>query len=136
MNTLKKLPKNKDITYFNLETMEKECTYNQCYQKFVQINEWDVKCLDGKKPIKFKTFFHECPDCGRREKSSVDKQMSKQKYESAIFGEDSVNPPELTPSEELKVKKFMEKKSEYGQYVYGSLKPTITDSQYNKRLKK
>jgi hypothetical protein len=30
----------------------------------------------------------------------------------------------------------MEKKSEYGQYVYGSLNPTITDSQYNKRLKK
>lgn len=136
MNALKKLPKKKDITYFNLETMEKECSYNQCYQKFVQTSEWDVKCLDGKKPIKFKTFFHECPDCGRREKSSIDKKMSKQKYESAIFGKDSVNPPELTPEEKLEVKKFMEKKKDYGTYLNGTPRPTMTDAQWNRKFKK
>jgi len=136
MNSLKKLPKNKDITYFNVETMEKECTYNQCYQKFVQTSEWDVKTFGGELPIKFKTIFHQCPACERRHKSSSDIKDSIQNYESAIFGEDSVNTPEFTSEEELKIKKFMEKKKEYGRYIHGSPRPTMTDAQYNIRIKK
>jgi hypothetical protein len=135
MNTLKKLPKNKDITYFNVETMEKECTYNQCYQKFVRTSEWDVKSTAGIFPIKFETVFHQCPDCGRKHKSHNDVKDSAKNYESVICAAPSER-PELTPQEWLEVEKFMENKKEYGKYIHGSPRPTMTDAQWNKRVAK
>lgn len=84
---LKKLPKNKaDIRFINPETMEVECTYNQCFQKFIEDEEYVIKTPSWNeyKPIKHKNFFHKCPDCGRSYSSSEDKGKSIKDYESNL----------------------------------------------------
>lgn len=107
---LKKLPKNKgDLKFLNKETFEVECSYNECYTKFIEGNGtavWTPK-WNGYKPIKFTTYFHECPECGRRIQGTADKTKNWQSYESAICG----NGPKITQSE---MDKAIEEVSSFG----------------------
>ena len=87
---LKKLPKNKaDVKFINPETMEVECTYNQCFEKFVEAEEYVIKTPNWNdyKPIKHKNYFHKCTECGRSYASSEDKSKSVRDYESGFFEE-------------------------------------------------
>lgn len=94
---LKKLPKNKDdVKFINPETMEVECTYNQCFEKFVEAEEYLIKTpgWNDYNPIKHKNFFHKCIECGRSYANSEDKGKSIRNYESSI-----TNGLELTTQE-------------------------------------
>lgn len=87
---LKKLPKNKaDVKFINPDTMEVECTYNQCFEKFVEADEYVIKTPNWNdyKPIKHKNYFHKCTECNRRYASNEDKGKSIKSYESGFFEE-------------------------------------------------
>lgn len=101
--TLKKLPKNKsDIIFINPRTMEKECTYNTCFEKFVETSEYVIKTpqQNGYKPIKHLKYYHKCEECGRVQSSSEDKSKTVRDYQICSFHE-----PELTESEKKMVVK-------------------------------
>jgi S-adenosylmethionine synthetase len=137
--SLKKKPKHKDIKYINSTTMEVECTYNQCFKKFVQKTKYkvNVPSWNNFKPIKFLYAFHECPDCKRTVQNKEDNYQSIENYQSSIYGEASINTPELTPEEISYVNKFIKDKKEYGKYLNKGILPSWeSDSAYNKRFKK
>ena len=121
--TLSRLPKNKDITFIDPKTMESMCRYNECYKKFAQKSKYKINMLNGDQPIKFKTYFHECIDCGMVHKNKEDRGLSVKNYESAIIGKDT--PPELTEKEKKYVDDFLQKKSKYARYMNGSPRPTF-----------
>ena len=103
---LKKLPKNiADVKFINPDTMEVECTYNQCFKKFVEAQEYVIKTpnWNGYKPIKHKKYFHMCTKCGRCYASSEDKGKTIRDYESGFF-EDT-----LTSEDVKKVLKQLKK---------------------------
>lgn len=96
---LKKLPKNKaDIRFLNVETMEVECTYNQCFAKFIEANAPTIKTPEWNdyKPIKHINYFHQCNECNRTQKNNDDKRKSISDYESRIASGKSL---ELTEDE-------------------------------------
>ena len=96
---LKKLPKNKsDIRFLNVETMEVECTYNQCFSKFIEANAPTIKTPEWNdyKPIKHINYFHQCNECNRTQKNNDDKRKSISDYESRIASGKSL---ELTEDE-------------------------------------
>ena len=71
-----------DVKFYNTETMEVECTHNQCHKKFVQKTEEGVLTpkWNNSKPIKFERLFHECSKCGRKYHSKKDQSQSKKNY--------------------------------------------------------
>ena len=98
---LKKLPKNKaEVKFINPETMEVECTYSECFQKFVESDKYLIKTpgWNNYKPIKHKSYFHKCTECGRSYANPDDKKKSISSYESSIV----TRPFELT-NEDMKV---------------------------------
>ena len=64
-----------DVKFYNAETMEVECTHNQCHKKFVQKTEGG-----SIKNIQFERIFHECSKCGRKYHSKKDQSQSKKNY--------------------------------------------------------
>ena len=103
---LKKLPKNKeDVKFINPDTMQVECTYNQCFTKFTESEEFVFKTpgWNEYRPIKHKNFFHKCSECSRKYQNSNDKGKSIQNYESSLFE------PTLTSDETKKVLKQLKK---------------------------
>ena len=105
--SLKKLPKNKaDVKFINPETMEVECTYNQCFTKFIESKEFVIKTpsWNDYKPIKHTSYFHKCTECGRSYASSEDKGKSIRDYE--INGS---RDPQLTANETKQLLKQLKK---------------------------
>lgn len=86
--TLKKLKKNQaEIKFINPDTMEVECIYSECFQKFVSESKTVIKTplWNNYKPIKHKTYFHRCDECSREFSDSDDNGKSIQDYERSRF---------------------------------------------------
>ncbi len=84
---LKKLPNNKNVKYINPETGKVDCTYNDCFTKFIESSRteiWTPKVSDGYLIVKFRTHHHECTECKRTQSSSSDKRKSMESYKNQI----------------------------------------------------
>jgi len=79
-----------DVKFFNLETGEVVCTFNQCLHKFTIIGSEDITRTpivgvdDNDKFIRTevvsKTYFHQCKECGRKVSDKTDKKKSYHSY--------------------------------------------------------
>lgn len=106
---LKKLPDDRDVTFFDVNTGKISCSYNECYKKFVESSEpkiWTPTNKDYYNDIvKFRSFFHQCTECGRKHLSKSDERKSKESFHDYGFAF-TVTPtddPELVlTDEELK----------------------------------
>jgi hypothetical protein len=73
MSKLKKLKV--DITYIDPKTMEKVCSFNECIDKFTIEGEETIKSPKG--PLyDYVVCYHECSQCGRRERLRGDKSKA------------------------------------------------------------
>ena len=87
--------KRRDISYINLNTLEVECTYNQCYKKFKAGQEettWYPRKYspEGALGVIFTTYFHKCSECGRKEQNMADKNCSIWTYHNAVSGQSDI----------------------------------------------
>ena len=81
--------KKNDVNYIDLATGEVECTFNECRLKFKPahaVNSFSPKRHNDGMTFEFVEYFHECTDCGRKQKGSGDRGKSISSYESAICG--------------------------------------------------
>jgi hypothetical protein len=72
-----------DIKFFNLETGEVVCTFNQCLHKFTVTGSHDITRtpivgmdVDNnyiRSEVVSKTYFHQCSECGRKVSDKEDK---------------------------------------------------------------
>lgn len=79
-----------DVKFFNLETGEVVCTFNQCLHKFTEVGCHDiirnpVIGMDDdekfiRKEVVSQTFFHQCSECGRKISDKTDKKKSFDSY--------------------------------------------------------
>ena len=98
---LKKKSEKDDVRFIDPVTMQVRCSYNQCYQKFVESSRPDIKTPfwgDTYHPIKSTVYFHKCSECGMSFSSNEDKSRSIRDYNNNLF-EDHV----LTPEENKQV---------------------------------
>ena len=81
--------KKNDISYINPTTGETDCMFNECRLKFKPA--YDVNSISPQKHNKgmtyeFAEYFHECTDCGRRQRGNTDRGKSISSYQAAICG--------------------------------------------------
>jgi hypothetical protein len=79
-----------DIKFFNLETGEVVCTFNQCLHKFTitgthDITRTPVVGMDEndkfiRKEVVSETYYHQCSECGRKVSDKADKNKSFDSY--------------------------------------------------------
>lgn len=104
---LKKLPKNKsDIKFINAETMQVECTYNQCFKKFVESDRYVIETTEDYdyNPIKYKSYFHKCTECERLYANRDDKTKTYEDFLNQRF-----STPKLTLEETEQVLKQLKR---------------------------
>lgn len=80
-----------NITYYNLKTMEPECSYNECYKKFtpeVTVEAGHSHFITEKygpnAHFMREHYHHVCNTCGRRESNKKDKNKT---YKAWFSGE-------------------------------------------------
>ena len=86
MKALKHKPDKNNVTFINPETMEVECTLNDCLHKF-DIRSFDIDTKHpqwSKVPITNRQFHHKCNECGRKYAFKQDKIASFVDYEANI----------------------------------------------------
>ena len=66
-----------DITYYDADG-KINCSYNKCYKKFVESYGFLVKTpqYTDYQPVKTPHFFHECTECGRKQRNKKDTQLT------------------------------------------------------------
>jgi len=60
-------PRNPDCTFFNVQTLQPCCTFNQCVSKFELCDNHVVKTVTQRGrpyPVKAR-YFYKCGECGR-----------------------------------------------------------------------
>ena len=78
-----------DINYIDPATGEVDCSFNECRLKFkpaYAVNSFSPKRHNDGMTFEFVEYFHECTDCGRKQKGNGDRSKSIGSYESAICG--------------------------------------------------
>ena len=84
--------KTNDISYINPQTGEVECTFNECRLKFKPgycTNSASPKWSENsgkRRTFEFVEYFHECNECGRRQRGNTDRTLSIRSYEASISG--------------------------------------------------
>ena len=77
-----------DIKFFDLNTMEVVCTFNQCIDKFTISGQEEIvknpKWNQGN-PVHSISHFHQCNECGKKVSSKEDKKTSKNDFEKSIL---------------------------------------------------
>lgn len=71
---LKPLPEN-DIKFIDPVTLKVVCFYNHCYSKFEEVNE-DHIWIGKNTQQKYKQYFHQCSECGRKLVTKDDKRKN------------------------------------------------------------
>lgn len=82
-----------DVKFFNLETGEVVCSFNQCLHKFTITGSHDITRTpvvgvdDNDKFIRAEvvseTYFHQCNECGRKVSDKADKSKSYNSYQDS-----------------------------------------------------
>lgn len=80
-----------DIKFFNLDTGEVVCTFNQCLHKFTEVGSHSITrtpVIDKDDDDKFirtevvsESYYHQCSECGRKVSDKADKSKSYQDYQ-------------------------------------------------------
>ena len=81
--------KTNDLNYIDPVTRERICSFNECRLKFkpaYAVNSFSPKRHNEGATFEFVEYFHECTDCGRKQKGNGDRGKSIGSYESAICG--------------------------------------------------
>ncbi len=93
---LKKKPAKDDVRFIDPVTMQVKCSYNQCYQKFVESSRIGVKTPLWRDyhPVKSTTYFHKCSECGMSFSSNEDKSKSSRDYHENQFKNHVLTPEE------------------------------------------
>jgi hypothetical protein len=74
MGKVKLLSKKKnDVTYIDPITMQKACSFNECIAKFTKEGTEIIKSPKGSM-YDYVVCYHECIQCGRRERGKADKK--------------------------------------------------------------
>ena len=102
---LKKLPPEQDVKFFDPNNGELLCSLNQCYKKFVETSEPKIYTPISKEYysniVKFRSYFHKCTECGRKQISRSDETKSKKSFaEMGLPMGPRSNDPELVLTEE------------------------------------
>lgn len=94
---LKKKKEKDNVTFIDPVTMEARCTYNDCYEKFVEATRHKIRTPEWRDytPVKFLHHFHECPDCGMTYTSKEDKNKNFHSYSRAKFGNHKLTAKEM-----------------------------------------
>lgn len=106
---LKKLPPDKDVKFVDFTTGKTVCSHNECYEKFIESSEPKIYTPMSrdyfKTIVKFRYYFHQCTECGRKQQSSSDEKKSKQSYFDmghAFEGTPNTDPELILTEEEIK----------------------------------
>ena len=94
---LKKKSEKDDVRFIDPVTMQVRCSYNQCYQKFVESSRPDIKTPfwgGTYRPIKSTVYFHKCSECGMSFSSNEDKSRSILDYNNNLFKDHVLTPEE------------------------------------------
>ena len=80
-----KLSKKKnDIIYIDPVTMQKVCSFNECINKFTKEGTEVIKSPKGSM-YDYVVYYHECTQCGRRERGKEDKKKGYQTKMKNMF---------------------------------------------------
>jgi len=67
----------RDIDFLDKDTLQKVCSYNQCYKKFEVNTEEQTYFSESKNSeVVSESQFHECTECGRRYSTKNDTRIT------------------------------------------------------------
>lgn len=85
-----KKPLKDDIVFFDKETGEKTCSFNECYQKFEEHEKQVTKWIPEVGDVTWIEVVHRCNECGRDFQTKKNRSASIDNYQHAkhevLFG--------------------------------------------------